>query len=162
MTWTVLLTDAAVEDLERLDRSVVIRVVKKLKHLADAGPQAGKPLGARGGLNLVGLRKIVVGNRDWRIVFSSEDDRRITILVIGERSDDWCYEEAARRIKQLDNAHPAHRPLEQLLERMSDVRHAKAEVEKTRDGPRGRSKRRRDRLREATRRRKKGGPAEQT
>ena len=59
----------------------------KLLRLEEVGKDAGFPLGR----NLTGWRKIVVGDRDWRITFGmNHDDTIATIWVIGDREDAQC------------------------------------------------------------------------
>ena len=86
----------AVDDLRRYARSGNIRqFLQKLVRLEGVGKQAGLPLG-RG---LSGYYKIVVGDRDWRIVFTmSRDETVATVLVIGNRADSACYEQAHQRL----------------------------------------------------------------
>lgn len=111
----IVLTDDAVRDLEALDRSTQLRVVKKLRQL-EQGP-LGQPLGQRAGVNLAGFRKIVVGNRQWRIIYAlSGDDTRADVWVIGARSDDQCYNEAADRLRKAEHLSPAVRALADVLE----------------------------------------------
>ncbi|MBA2598750.1 MAG: hypothetical protein H0V00_19180 [Chloroflexia bacterium] len=77
--------------------------LNKLLRLGEVGRDAGLPLG-RG---LAGWRKIVVGDRDWRIVFKTDPAETIaTIWVVGDRDDDACYEEAQRRIQALGMNRP--------------------------------------------------------
>ena len=92
----VELIEEAVEDLARYaDSGNVPLFLGKLLRLEEAGKDAGAPLGR----SLAGWRKIVVGNRNWRIVFRmNTDDTVATVWVIGDRDDDACYDEAVRRI----------------------------------------------------------------
>src|SRR5260370_22438200 len=91
----VELTDEAVEDLAHyVETDVFPRLLAKLVRLEEVGKEAGQPLG-RG---LTGWRKIVVGDRDWRIIFTTNPDETVaTVWVIGDREDAACYEEAQRR-----------------------------------------------------------------
>lgn len=98
--------DAAIEDLTRLNHDIRLRVFKKLMLLED-NPQAGLPLGGP----LTGYRKLVVGNRDWRIVYRETHDGTIEICevwVVGARSEDEVYREAAARIATLPPSPTAH------------------------------------------------------
>src|SRR6476620_3742197 len=64
---------------------------KKLVEIEAKGSQAGEPLGR----DLVGWRKLTVGDRDWRIVFRVEKAETVaTVCVIGDRDDGACYDEA--------------------------------------------------------------------
>ncbi len=68
----VRFTDAAVEDLrtlQRRDPQIVRQVLKKCL-LLERDPQAGDPLLG----DLIGYRKLVVGNRDWRFVWRVNED----------------------------------------------------------------------------------------
>ena|SRR5438067_7117526 len=94
----------AISDLEGLVASGnVARFLAKLVRLEEIGKDAGQPLGHQ----LVGLRKIVVGDRNWRIVFKmNANDTVATVWVIGDRNDSACYEDAVRRLKALGDSNP--------------------------------------------------------
>jgi mRNA interferase RelE/StbE len=97
----VLLTRDAVEDLERVRTSGRFDdFLAKLLRIEDVGKDAGVPLGVNIKGDLTGWRKIVVGDRTWRILFRvSEADTLATVLVVGNRADDECYEVASRRLE---------------------------------------------------------------
>lgn len=100
MAVRVELIDEAVEDLRYYATSGRLKdFLSKLLVIEAEGPNAGEPLG-RG---LTGWRKVVVGNRDWRIVFRCSDDLA-TVVVIGDRNDEACYEEAAKRVSKVEGA----------------------------------------------------------
>lgn len=101
----VELIDEAVVDLARLVESGNVKqFFKKLLEIESNGAMAGEPLGR----NLVGWRKLTVGNRNWRIVFRVNRENTVaTICVIGDREDAACYEEAERRAKQKNDADAA-------------------------------------------------------
>lgn len=100
MAAEVTLAEGAIEDLDDLDGSVQRQVIKGLIKLADAPEQRGKPLGSNLGGNLTGYRRLVVGNRDHRIVYRVLDDGTlVVVLVIGPRSDDACYKLALARLR---------------------------------------------------------------
>ncbi|GAA1416018.1 hypothetical protein AUR04nite_29770 [Glutamicibacter uratoxydans] len=118
----VRLTEDAVSDIHRLhkkDPSIVRAVFKKMLIL-ERSPEAGEPLlGA-----LVGFRKIVVGDRSWRIVWRvSEDPSGIPILdisevwAVGARADSEVYEELVSRVERIGND-PKLRPLAEVLHEM--------------------------------------------
>jgi mRNA interferase RelE/StbE len=102
MSVRVELIDEAVIDLADLVESGNIRqFFRKLLEIEAYGALAGEPLGR----NLVGWRKLMVGNRNWRIVFRVDKGAEVaTICVIGDREDAACYEEAQRRAKQKNDA----------------------------------------------------------
>lgn len=76
----VVLTDEAKEDLRDLDRSSQSRVLRKLKELEKEPEKRGQPLGNKSGANLTGLRKLVVGDRQFRIVFRVERDGTVVVV----------------------------------------------------------------------------------
>ena len=94
----------AVADLERYSRSGNLkRFLAKLLRIEEVGADAGESLGG----NLQGFRKIVVGDRNWRILFSVNKENTVaTVWVIGDREDSEVYAEAASRIKQLGETEP--------------------------------------------------------
>lgn len=101
MSLRVLLIDEAVADLHRYAASGNLKLfLAKLVRLEDHGADVGVPLGRE----LATWRKIVVGNRDWRIVFRVDEEEGIaTVCVIGDRSDDACYEDAVKRLSESEN-----------------------------------------------------------
>jgi mRNA interferase RelE/StbE len=98
----VELIDEAVEDLARYAHSGNLPLfLKKLIRLEEVGEDAGLPLGK----GLAGWRKIVVGDRNWRIVFTTNPEKTVaTVWVIGDREDSECYDVAQRRVQALGNA----------------------------------------------------------
>lgn len=97
---TVHLTDDAKEDLRDLDGSAKKQVFKALIKLEDQPDLRGQPLGSKKSGNLTGLRKLVVGDRDYRIVYRVEDNGDVCVVwVIGRRADDEVYEIAMARLK---------------------------------------------------------------
>ena len=118
----VRLTEDAVSDLHRLHKKdpQIVRAVFKKMLLLEKSPEAGEPLlGA-----LVGFRKLVVGDRDWRIVWRiTEDASGIPILdiseiwAVGARSDGEVYDELTSRVGRLGN-NPKIRPLKDIIVQM--------------------------------------------
>ncbi|MBF6350326.1 type II toxin-antitoxin system RelE/ParE family toxin [Nocardia flavorosea] len=112
----VVLTDEAKEDIRDLDRSAQIRVLRKLRELETEPEQRGQPLGSKAGGNLTGLRKLVVGDRQYRIVYQVERDGTVVVVwVIGERADDRCYELTLARLKMYANDAELTQNLQRLL-----------------------------------------------
>jgi mRNA interferase RelE/StbE len=115
----VRLTDDAVADLERLarkDPQIVRWCVKKML-LLERSPLAGEPLLG----DLIGFRKLVVGDRSWRIVWRVLSDEAGAVVIdiaevwaAGARADAEVYEEVRRRMKDL-GAEAAPRPLADVL-----------------------------------------------
>ena len=102
----VRLIDPAIDDLDRLlklDPQIVRQVLKKML-LLERDPRAGAPLVG----DLIGWRKLTVGDRHWRIVWRiTTDDVGNEIVEIAEvwaagaRSDADVYEEMSRRVAAL-------------------------------------------------------------
>lgn len=96
----VQLTEDAREDFRDLDGSARRDVAKGLKKLETDPHLRGQPLGSRARGNLTAFRKLVVGNRDHRIVYRIDDDGTVVIVwVIGHRADDEAYELAMSRLR---------------------------------------------------------------
>jgi mRNA interferase RelE/StbE len=109
----VELIDEAFEDLKRAERTGYFHLfLGKLIHIEQHGKDAGLPLKRE----LLGWRKVVVGDRNWRIVFTVDPaDTVATIAVIGDRDDSACYDEARRRIEALGNSKPEAMSLAQAM-----------------------------------------------
>src|ERR1700747_1154651 len=87
------LTEDALEDLRDLERSIQKQVLKGLLKLEDNPAQRGLPLGSKGTSNLTTFRKLIVGDRDYRIIFRVEQDGSASVVwVIGKRDDSEAYE----------------------------------------------------------------------
>lgn len=118
----VELTDDAVADLVRYAESGNLPLfLKKLLRLEEVGREAGLPLG-RG---LTGWRKIVVGDRNWRIIFATEPGQTVaTVWVIGDRDDAACYEDAQRRVRAAGKAQPQVASLAAVLFQLTQMQRA--------------------------------------
>jgi mRNA interferase RelE/StbE len=116
----VELTDEALEDLARYATTGNLPLfLKKLLRLEEVGQDAGLPLG-RG---LTGWRKIVVGDRNWRIIFTTDPGETVaTIWVIGDRDDSACYEEALHRVEALGKNRPEAVSLAAAMFQLSELR----------------------------------------
>jgi len=87
------------DDLEAVRKGGRLKdFLAKLVRLEDEGPAIALPLGHRGSSQLTGWFKIVVGDRNWRIVFRMRDKSTAVVGVIGDRDDDECYRELAKRV----------------------------------------------------------------
>jgi mRNA interferase RelE/StbE len=101
----VVLTEEAREDLHDLDRSVQVVVLKAIKKLQNEPEKRGQPLGSRSRSSLTTFRKLVVGDRDYRIVYRVDPDGTVVVIwVIGRRADNEAYELAMSRIKLHGNS----------------------------------------------------------
>lgn len=96
----VSLTEEAREDFHDLDGTSQRRVAKALKKLETDPHLRGQPLGSRAGGDLTTFRKLVVGDRDYRIIYRIDPDGSVVVVwVIGKRADGEAYELAMSRIR---------------------------------------------------------------
>lgn len=120
--YIVRLTEDAVLDLHRLHKKdpQIVRSVFKKMLLLEKSPESGEPLlGA-----LVGFRKLVVGDRDWRIVWRVTEDASghpildiSEVWAIGARSDGEVYEELTSRVARMGDG-PKIQPLKDVIVQM--------------------------------------------
>jgi mRNA interferase RelE/StbE len=121
----VRLIEPAFEDLRRLlalDPQILRWALKKML-LLERHPNAGEPL--LGGL--VGWRKLIIGNRDWRLVWRiTHDAVGATVIevaevwAVGARADAEVYAEMVSRVESLPTA-PATITLVEVIERLGKV-----------------------------------------
>ena len=99
----VRLTVPAFEDLQRLLKMdpQIVRAALKRMLLLERDPDAGEPLAGQ----LVGWRKVTVGNRDWRMVWRvTSDASGVTIIdiaevwAVGARAESEIYDEMKSRV----------------------------------------------------------------
>lgn len=112
----IVFIDAALDDLRRVGPSVAPRILKKIQPL-ETDPEVGDPLGG----DLTGYRKLVVGNRQWRVVYRVDDQGAIIICEIwaaGARSDYKVYSEAIARVAAAADARPELVTLRDTIERL--------------------------------------------
>jgi mRNA interferase RelE/StbE len=122
----VRLTEAAMSDLESMarkgDPQVVRWALKKCLHL-ERNPRAGEEL--RG--PLIGYRKLVVGDRGWRVVWRVGRDESQHLVVdvaevwaVGARSDDEVYTEMTERVAAMAGR-PSTVALAEAIERLGKL-----------------------------------------
>ena len=118
----VELIDEAVQDLVRYAETGNLPLfLKKLIRLEEAGKDAGLPLGG----GLTGWRKIVVGDRNWRIIFTIDAEETVaTVWVIGNREDSECYQDAQRRVRALGKLHLQAASLAAAMFQLSEMQKA--------------------------------------
>lgn len=119
----VRLTDPAVDDLialNRLDPQVLRWALRKML-LLETDPEAGEPLVG----DLIGWRKLTVGDRDWRIVWrvSHDDSGKVVVDVAevwaaGARSDSEVYAEMASRVASMPDS-PRTSALKDVLAKLT-------------------------------------------
>jgi mRNA interferase RelE/StbE len=122
----VQFTDPAFEDLQVIARKKdpqVVRAALKECLLLERDPEAGEPL--KGGL--IGYRKLVVGDRDWRIIWRvTHDDTGVIIVdvaeiwAVGARSDADVYDELAQRVKVMGRE-PHTMPLAEAIDALGKL-----------------------------------------
>jgi mRNA interferase RelE/StbE len=92
----VYLLAEAVEDIAAMDGAEKRAIFKALMKLRVEPENRGAPLGA----GLTSFRKLVVGNRQYRIVFRVEPSGDIAVVwVVAARVDSRCYELASARLR---------------------------------------------------------------
>lgn len=128
MSVRVELIDEAVDDLARYARSGNLQLfLKKLIRLEEVGKDAGLPLGGE----LTGWRKIVVGDRNWRIICTTNPEETVaTVWVIGDRDAAGCYEQARRRVEGLGKTQPQAASLAAVMFQLSQMRGASRKTKK--------------------------------
>lgn len=95
----VSFTDESREDLRDLDGSARKIVLKALRKLETDPEQRGEPLGGE----LTTYRKLIVGNRTYRIIYRVEGEEIVVVWVIAKRADSECYEMALARLAMHSN-----------------------------------------------------------
>lgn len=113
----VVLTPEAREDVRDLDGSARKLVLKAMNKLKDSPEQRGQPLGSRASSDLTTFRKLVVGDRQYRIVYRIDADGSVCVVwVVGSRVDAECYEMARSRLQLYSGGGDRAAALAKLLE----------------------------------------------
>ncbi len=105
MTWKVEFIPEAVKDLEKLDNSQRILVLKGIQKvqqnpLPDYEGGYGKPLGNHKNSRLAGYLKIKLKKLGLRVVYKAVKENNVMkIIVIAVRDDEAVYKMAENRIK---------------------------------------------------------------
>ena len=100
--YEVVLTGAAQDDFEKLDRSVQKTAVLQLEKLS-VSPLYGKLCGNKHGMDLSACRSLHFQRNCYRIVYSvDEAKKKITVLMIGRREGSAVYRAAATRLSDMD------------------------------------------------------------
>lgn len=125
-TYAVRFTLPALNDLRSLARRdpQIVRAVLAKVQLLKRDPYAGRPLAG----NLIGWRKLVVGDRHWRVVWRvvKEADGTSAVEVseiwgVGARSESAIYSELERRIADMPEG-PETQALAQVTALMTGSR----------------------------------------
>ena len=108
MNWNVSFLPDAEKDLEKLDgsqRILILKAIKKIQQnpLSQIEGGYGKPLGNKNGNNLSGFLKVKLKAAGLRIVYKTiKINDMMLIIVIGARADDEVYDIAQKRIIEYD------------------------------------------------------------
>jgi mRNA interferase RelE/StbE len=97
----VRLLPEAADDVRALDGAARKLVLKAFKKLEDSPAQRGAALGSKSNAqsDLSGFRKLVVGDRSYRIVYQVRPDGSVVVVwVVGARRDFEVYRITRRRI----------------------------------------------------------------
>ncbi|GAB3080223.1 type II toxin-antitoxin system RelE family toxin [Corynebacterium aquatimens] len=120
----IRLLSEAVADVERLvrkDPSVGRAILLKML-LLERAPHAGEPLLG----DLIGFRKLVVGNRNYRIVWREETDSRFQpvltvaeVWAVGERENEHVYKVLRDRTDEIERrGNKDHVPLVEVVHQL--------------------------------------------
>jgi len=101
---TVKLISAAADDVRALDGSARRVVLKAIDELRSHPERRGQPLGTSAIGDLTTFRKLVVGNRDYRIVYRRVADNEVAVvLLVAKRADSEVYRVAVSRLRNHDD-----------------------------------------------------------
>lgn len=106
--YSVIYTDAAVDDLERLDGSVRKKVLNGISRasynpLPKSEGGYGKPLGNKSGVDLTNYLEIKFLGMGIRAVYRLiRTEHEMKIIVVSVRKDEIVFKEALKRIKRGD------------------------------------------------------------
>ena len=102
MSWSVEFLEEAKKDIQKLERSATIQVLKGIQKVSQNPLPVqecgyGKPLGNKNGVNLTNLLKIKFRDLGIRVVYKIERMEDVMkIIVISARTDEQVYREAAK------------------------------------------------------------------
>ncbi|MBM2817135.1 MAG: hypothetical protein HW421_3897 [Ignavibacteria bacterium] len=100
MSYNIIFHCEAKKELDELDGSIRIIVLKLLKKIAEK-PELGEPLGSKAGMDLTGYRKIYANKKKIRIVYKIiENELIVYIIAIGTRDKEIVFDDTERRIKK--------------------------------------------------------------
>ena len=108
MTWSIEFLVEAEKDMEKLDHSAQIQVLRGIRKVSQNPLPTeeggyGKPLGNKGGINLTNLMKIKFRDLGIRVVYKVEHVNGIMkIIIVSARTDEQIYKEAAKRRDKQD------------------------------------------------------------
>ncbi|MGN0484860.1 MAG: type II toxin-antitoxin system RelE/ParE family toxin [Lachnospiraceae bacterium] len=109
MAWEIRISEEAKKDYKKLEGSlhkqVLAGIIKVSKAPLPSPNGYGKPLGNKNGNNLTGFFKIKYRGIEIRVVYTLVIDEMVmNIIVISQRDDNGCYEQAAKLYEKYGNA----------------------------------------------------------
>ena len=97
MSYNVIFHPDAKKELDALDGSIRLIVLKLIKKIGD-NPYLGTELGNVAGMDLTGYRKIYADRKRIRLVYTIIEKKvMVYIIAIGERDKNKVYKVANRR-----------------------------------------------------------------
>lgn len=97
--YQVKLHPDARSDLAALDKALQRQAAKQFRKL-QSHPFAGKPLGHKYGIDLMGYRSLYFGGKRYRIVYRVDEANFIVwVIAIARRTGIEAYRLAARRVE---------------------------------------------------------------
>lgn len=108
MTWKLVFLDKAIEDLNKLSGNQKIQVTKIIRRvllnpLPNNEGGYGKPLGKVKNIDLSNCLKIKLKKAGIRVVYKLvKTESQMLVIVIGARRDNEVYDEALKRLAELD------------------------------------------------------------
>ncbi len=108
MTWSIEFLEEAQRDLEKLDHSVQLQVIKGIQKVGQNPLPVqkggyGKPLGNKNGDNLTNFLKIKFRNLGIRVVYKVEQvDGIMKIIIVSAITNEQVYKDAVKRREKYD------------------------------------------------------------
>jgi len=106
MDWKVEFYEEAIKDINKLDKAVqkqVMAGIQKVKTnpLPTTEGGYGKPLGNHGGIKLSGCYKIKFRDSGIRVVYKTDNENGVmVIIIVSVRADNYVYEQARLRTEK--------------------------------------------------------------
>jgi len=102
MAYRVEFLPEAAREFDALDGSLKKLAAQQIDKLTER-PELGEPLGKRMGIDLSGYRKMYFGKKGYRIVYESQRQRLLILIIgIGKRERAEIYRAVAQRLRRSD------------------------------------------------------------
>ena len=104
----IIMDPDAVKEYQKLDNSVITIVDKALSRLEKRADEIGKPLRNQSNSKLAGCKEIKLRDVGIRIVYRVTNQvvhvlRVVYVLAIEQRSDDFVFKLASKRLSELNH-----------------------------------------------------------